>query len=211
MSGLHGAEIALLKLKDGRVFENWKITGSSAQSVTIRYKGGFAQVSKSLLPEPVASQYPIDADQLAAEKAADAESQRLAQIRAYQLSEARKLRQEQTAVPSHFNAAKGAAAGESGGILALVSETARKGAIRYFRFDFDSTARNRAFSVQVDVEPEEPEQWAGYPGRYTVKGKAFIRYYDWYWNTSTRLTTKEYTVLIDATGTVAKVAEVRIR
>lgn len=193
------------------MFENWKITGSSAQSVTIRYKGGFAQIAKSLLPEPVASKYPIDPAQLAAEQAADVESRRLAQIRAYQLSEARKLRQEQTAVPSHSTAAQAAPAGESGGILALVSETARKGAIRYFRFDFDSTARNRAFSVQVDVEPEEPEQWAGYPGRYTVNGKAFIRYYDWYWNTSTRLTTKEYTILVDAIGTSAKVAEVRVR
>src|SRR5690606_22813108 len=113
--------------------------------------GGFAKIAKSLLPDPVASQYPIDAAQLEAEQAADVESRRLAQVRVYQLSEARKLRQEQTAVPSRSTAAKAAPAGESGGILALVSETARNGAIRYFRFDFDSTARNRAFSVQVDV------------------------------------------------------------
>jgi hypothetical protein len=211
ISALQGAEVAPLKLSDGRVFENWKVTGSSAQSVVIRYKGGLAQIPKSLLPEPLASQYPINAAQVMADEAAAAESRRMAKARELELSDARKLRLEQTAVPIHSNRSRNAGTAVAGdqSILEIVSETARNGAIRYFKYEFDPSARNRAWSIKVDIEADAPEQWAGYPGRYTVKGKAYVGYYDWYWTSTTRQTTKEYTVFVDVSGSTAKVTEVR--
>jgi len=58
-----------LKLTDGRVLENWSIIGQTAGTVTIKYDQGAVKVSKTLLPEPLQKQYPLDPVAVAAEEA----------------------------------------------------------------------------------------------------------------------------------------------
>jgi hypothetical protein len=206
---LSGGESGPLKLRDGRSFEDWKIASSSALAVVIKYKGGLAQVPKALLPDPLRAEYPVDEALVAAERRDALESRKAAQARAAQLATARKLQREQAILPQQLNGLSGPTPNGESAILQLVSNAALNGAARYYKYEYDASARNRAWTVSVEVEPETPEQWAGFPGRYTVKGKVNIRYFDWYGSSSTRTATKEYTVIVDVINSTAKVVEVR--
>jgi hypothetical protein len=66
-----------ITLKDGRVFKDAQVVSQSPTKVMIRYPGGVSSVAKSLLPESLLVQYPVD-EKGAAEVDA-AEANRLAQ------------------------------------------------------------------------------------------------------------------------------------
>lgn|ERR1035437_4351636 len=66
-----------ITLKDGRVFKDAQVVSQSPTKVMIRYPGGVSSVAKSLLPERLLAQYPID--EKGAAEAASAEAIRQAQ------------------------------------------------------------------------------------------------------------------------------------
>jgi hypothetical protein len=65
-----------LKLTDGRVFEDYRITTQTPTTVTVRHAGGMARIEKKLLPPEVLEAYPVD------EAAAPAEAAEIAKGRA---------------------------------------------------------------------------------------------------------------------------------
>lgn len=203
-----------LKLTDGRVLSEWRITGESAATVTIKFKGGLAQVSKKLLPEPQRSAYPIDQAEVRAEEAAKAESRRNAERRAAELRRERKIREEQTAItPAQQEQKHAEASAKQQQEIAtsqMVWDSAKAGALRYFRYEFEPSLNSRIYALNVDVAADEPEAWAGYPGRFTVKGKGFIDYYDSTSSSGFRRATKQFTVFLDVNKFSAKVVEVRV-
>ena len=48
-----------ITLTDGRIFIEAKVVSQTDNAVCIRYAGGFAQVSKTLLPADIAAQFPV--------------------------------------------------------------------------------------------------------------------------------------------------------
>jgi hypothetical protein len=205
---------APLKLTDGRVFEEWRITGESGAFVTVKFKGGLAQVSKKLLPEPQRSEYPIDPDQVKAEQAASAESRRAAAMRAAELRRERKIREEQTAITPAQQAQKQAEVQakqqQEFATSQMVFDAAKKGAERFFRYEFEPSGTSRIYAISVSVAADEPEPWPGIPGRYTVKGKGYLDYYDSFYASGFRRATKEFTAFVDVNKYSAKVVEVRV-
>ena len=58
-----------LALKDGRIFKDWVFIRQTPFAISIRYADGMATVPKRLLPDDVATQYPIDIEAANREKA----------------------------------------------------------------------------------------------------------------------------------------------
>jgi hypothetical protein len=86
---------------------------------------------------------------------------------------------------------------------------AKDRAIQYFRFEFEPSGTSRIYSLDVSVNADDPEPWAGIPGRYTVKGKGFFVYYGSRGYSGFDRATKEFTAFIDVTQYGTKVVDFR--
>ncbi len=178
-----------LKLASGRVFQEWRIIGETASTVTVRYPGGATKVEKKLLPESLQAIYKIDPAAVAAEAKADAEQKAIydSQVRATAerqreehealiasvAAAAAKSHQDSQALKSAADAERRAHAEQ----VASIRREAMKYADHYFRYEYLGGVSG-AIVARLDVDTREPKEISGWPGRYAVEGNASLVYYD---------------------------------
>lgn len=209
---------SVLKLTDGRTFTDWRITDESPEYVTIRHKGGAAKVSKKVLPEPIRSEYPIDKEAAAAQRASDEVARKEREAKLAGERHLQELaRQEQKAHAAEamtpgvaVNLAAGAEA-EQRALFIRLSDAAKKRASRFFNYEFEPSGSSRIFSVSVSIDSDDPEPWAGIPGRYTVKGKGYLEYYGSRGYSGFDHATKDFTVILETTKFSVKAVDFRLR
>ena len=135
-------------------------------------------------------------------------------MRAAEIRQARKIREEQTAITPAQQAQKQAEVQakqqQEFAISQMVFDAAKAGAERYFRYEFEPSGTSRIYAISVSVAADEPEPWPGFPGRYTVKGKGYVDYYDSFYSSGFRRASKEFTAFVDVNKYSAKVAEIRV-
>lgn len=207
-----------LKLTDGRTFNDWRIVDESPEYVTIRHKGGASKVSKKLLPEPVRSAYPIDKEAAAAQRAADETARK---ERETKIASERRL-EEMARAEHRAHAAEGISQGiavnpaagteaEQRALFVRLSAAAKARASRFFNYEFEPSGTSRIFSINVSIDSEDPEPWAGIPGRYTVNGKGYLQYYSSHGYGTFDHATKEFTVVLETTKFSVKAVDFRLR
>ena len=201
-----------LELTDGRVLHNWRITRESGAYVTVLFKGGIAQVPKWILPEPLRSKYPLDKQAI---KAAQESAQAVAEADRVRTQRAAELRRQENlrnavAVQESRSVDQAAAPREAErhALYARIYEAARGRADKYFRYEYEPSSSSRIYTISVAVDADDPEPWAGIPGRYTVKGKGYLAYYNSRYTGFDR-STKEFTVFLEVTEFSVKAIEIR--
>ena len=202
-------KVAPLTLKDGRVFAEWKITGETSDSVYIRHTKGMAKVLKRVLPEPLRAEYPIDATLAKEERAKEAKEAKEKQAR-----EASARAREAANPPVARQAARAESETENRAARELnikqrVFAAAKARANQYFEYEYEPTSTNRILSFDVSIDADEPEPWAGIPGRYTVKGKGYLKFYQRY--SGFERATREFRVDVDVTDFAAKAVQFQLR
>jgi hypothetical protein len=184
-----------LELADGRIFKNYRITGQTATTVTVRYTGGMAKVDKAQLPAAVLAKYPVDEKAAAAELAAIAEGKARyeAQVRAAaevegkarraRAAEAEENRARLAAITAEVEqarrqkaisrqlAADDAAEALPEKILAAV----RLRADRYFKTEHGPSSK---LSSEVKYSLEAPRAVEGWGNTYEVTGVGWYEYYE---------------------------------
>jgi len=166
-----------ISLPDGRVFKDASIMSQTPRKVTIRHAAGLSSVGKELLPPELQAKYPVDeaaaheADRQAA-VARDAakefeknEAERVARLRA---------ERGQTVAANTANAEREAAREEAR--YADVEREATERAIHYFQYEYNP-GNNSASAFDCSVTLSEVRPVEGWAGRWFVRGRGFIKYY----------------------------------
>ena len=163
-----------LELPDGRVFEQVRILSESALFVTLRHAGGMAQVEKALLPPDLQDKYPEDLKAAERDRArTEAERSRREDQQAKRTRARVKQRVERAAAQQgNAEAERARSARDEADAYRL----AQRELERYFRTQW-TPGNNSIFVTGVDVNLEDLEAAQNWPGRWNVRGTAFIEYY----------------------------------
>ncbi len=167
-----------LTLTDGRTYKNWTFLRQTPYTISLRCDKGIATVSKRLLPPELAVQYPID------EAAAEQERQQAEESRQREAAERERLRpQREAQVRAEAAAArqfeeKSARDAEK----ALVERErimvrAQRYAENWFRSEYRPGGNSSTYVLRASARIISAEPAAGWPGRWTVKGRANVGYY----------------------------------
>lgn len=200
---------APLKLNDGRTLTDWKVTGETADSVTIRHSAGISKVPKTVLPEGLLVKYPLNEELAKAEKERDALAikQRLAREEQYRQQDAAKAAAARQALQNQVVAH--APSPDQANIRDIVRRAAKIRADRFFEYEYQPMVTNRIFSFDVAIDAGDPEPWTGVPGLYTVTGEGYVKFYT---NSSGfERATKEFRVKVEVNGTSANATSIELR
>jgi hypothetical protein len=152
-----------LDLLDGRILRHVVIKSYDASSgkLLLVADGKAMLVPVSLIPPPFGERLKADAPQSGSTTAV---------VATQSASKA-------TAEAGPRAPAAAAANADPDSVFARHKEAAQTRAQRYFRYEF--RAGSDAISVTaLDLEMDQPEAVEGWPGRYRIKGKAFMEFYD---------------------------------
>jgi len=164
-------------LKDGRVLKDASIVSQAPRTVMIKHAGGLSSVAKELLPSELQAQYPVneaaarEAERpasLAREAAREserAEAERVARVRA---------QREQMVAANESHASN--EANREDAQYAAVERDAKERAKDYFRHEYNS-GNNSNLTCECSVTLSEVRPVEGWAGRWLVKGRAYLKYY----------------------------------
>lgn len=200
---------APLKLNDGRTFTDWKVTGETADSVYLRHSGGISKVPKSVLPEGLQVQYPVNEELAKAEKEKDALAIKQRQAREEQFRQqdaaarTAAMRQAQQSQTEPIRVA------DNLGVKEAVRRAAKVRADRFFEYEYQPMVTNRILSFDVAIDTTDPEPWAGVPGLYTVNGRGYVKFYSG--SSGFERATKEFRVKVEVNGSSANATSIELR
>ena len=164
-------------LSDGRVLKDATIMSQAPRTVIIKHAAGLSSVSKSLLPPELSARYPVDeaaareADLRAAQARADARE--LEKAEAERTDRVRTQRAETAAVNAAV-AASEAAAEETR--YENIRKSAESLARHYFEYEYNPGNNSTSVSdCSVTISEVRPVE--GWAGRWLVRGRGFIKYY----------------------------------
>jgi hypothetical protein len=164
-------------LKDGRVLKDAAIVSQAPRTVMIKHAGGLSSVAKDLLPPDLQSQYPINETAAreserqaviardAARQSERAEAERVARVRA----------QREEMVAANESHASNEVYREDAQ-YAAVERDAKERAKDYFRHEYNS-GNNSTYTCECSVTLSEVRPVEGWTGRWLVKGRAYMKYY----------------------------------
>jgi len=215
------ASAADLKLSDGRILKDYRVTAQTPTRVTVRHAGGMATIEKKLLPSELLKEYPIDAEAAAkeaaeiergkaayAEQARAAEEKRAAEHAAFLAAVAKKREKEEaraaanSATRPNVDVANSVAVRRTADPLERIEKAIRFRADQYYKSQ-RQTGSGRTLVYDLDYELEDPTPVPGWSGRYEVKGKCLFQYYDSVWGGSFSNGTGTFTAQVEVSATGA--------
>jgi hypothetical protein len=202
---------APLKLNDGRILTDWKVTGETADSVTLRHSAGISKVSKTVLPEGLLVKYPLNEALAKAEKEREAMAvkQRLAREEQYRQQDAAKAAAKRQSLQNQVTAQPSTSDRMNPAIKDSVRRAAQVRAERFFEYEYQPMVTNRILSFDVAIDTTDPEPWTGVSGLYTVTGRGYVKFYT---NSSGfERATKEFRVKVEVNGTSANATNIELR
>ena len=171
------ASAADVTLVDGRVLKDASVVSQTPRTVMIKHANGLSSVAKDLLPPELQSRYPIneaaarEAERQAvvardaARQSERAEAERVARVRA---------QREQMVAANESHSANEASREDAQ--YAAVEQEAKARAIDYFRHEYNS-GNNSTYNCECSVTLSEVRPVEGWAGRWLVKGRAYLKYY----------------------------------
>ena len=174
-SGLaYAADIALA---DGRVLKDATVASQSPRTVTIRHADGLSSVAKTLLPIELQTRYPIDeAGAREVERQAAAARQAAREYEKDEAERVARVRAQREASASASEAAAQRDAAREDAQYAAVERDALERAKTYFRYEYNP-GNSSATSWDTNVTLSEVRPVDGWAGRWLVKGRAFMKFY----------------------------------
>ncbi len=170
-----------LRLKDGRVLKDASLKAFNSKTVFVKCAAGLIQVRNEVFPDELQPQLKIAREETAAinsykapvrkERDPVAEAKRTAVERQQRETEKREARERAEDEEQQRRAAEAR--------INLVKGAVREKADNYFRYE-DRLGSGYVAVRSLSIEMEEPEEFSGWTGRYTVKGKGHLEYYDSY-------------------------------
>jgi len=166
-----------LLLSDGRSFKDATIMSQTPRTVTVKHANGLSSVAKELLPPDLKALYPVD--ETAAREAErhavsarettreleKAEAERVARLRAERV---------ESVAANTANAERDAAREEAK--YAAVEREAAECAKHYFQYEYNP-GNNSATPVDCSVTLSEVRPVEGWSGRWFVRGRRLLTYF----------------------------------
>jgi hypothetical protein len=166
-----------ITLIDGRSFHNATVLSQTGLKVTIKHDGGLVSVGKELLPIEIRTKYPVN-------EAAYQEEERRAEVARKRAREQEKAdseriaklskQREESAAISQIQADRAVATEDAQ--YAAVEREALARAKNYFSFEY-KPANSSATSWDTSVIINEVRPVEGWAGRWFVRGRANIKFY----------------------------------
>jgi DNA-binding protein H-NS len=166
-----------ITLKDGRTFKDATIVSQTPRKVTIKHAAGLGSVAKDLLPSELLAQYPIDeAAAREAERQAVLARQAAREFEKAEAERATRVRAQREATATANEAAVGRDSAREDAQYSAVEADALQRARQYFQYEYNP-GNNSAATWDSNVTLSEVRPVEGWAGRWFVKGRAYMKYY----------------------------------
>lgn len=166
-----------ISLTDGRVFKDATVMSQTPLKVVIRHAAGLSSVTKQLLPPELQARYPVDeAAAREAERQATAASEAARESEKNEAERVARMRAQraESVAANTANADREKAFEEAR--YAAVEREATERAKHYFQYEYNPS-NNSASTWDCSVTISEVRPVEGWPGRWFVRGRSFIKYY----------------------------------
>ena len=163
-------------LIDGRAFKDAVVFSQTPATVTIKYADGLVAVGKELLPPELRARYPIDEAGLREEERKAELSRKAAKEQAAAAERQERAQKKREEQPLVREKTESAAAATEPGQYAEIERAVKERAFLYFKYEYNP-GNSSATSWNTEVVISEVRPVEGAPGRWFVRGRALLKFY----------------------------------